>query len=113
MNRILIIGKNSELARDAFSRTACRSNPPGSSHAQATWQAVLYSGRKPDSAPGGPRRHLPSREHTREVSASQPYVQTDPGCSPWLGSTWRDIIDCAAIAVIGFSVVALMCWAAI
>jgi hypothetical protein len=98
MNRFLIIGKNSELARDIFSRTAWHADH-GSS--PLTRQAVLYSGRTPDSAAGGTRSHSaePHTPRRRAPSAHQPPVSG-------LGARfWRDMIvmfmaGCLTVAVL-------------
>lgn len=73
MNRILITGKNSELARDCLSRTISRVfSPTGSSHSQATCEVVFSSDKTSDAATGGtrqaarpsssPHAHLPELE---------------------------------------------------
>lgn len=82
-HRIIAIGRNSELARDVFSRTASQHNLPGSSHSQATREAVLYSGTTPESAPGGTRLPSPNT-HTPVPKA--------PGGPP-PGADWMDQQD--------------------
>lgn len=68
-HRIIAVGRNNELARDVFSRTASQHNLPGSSHSQATREAVLSSGVVPDAAPGGSRAFPPS---VASASLAQP-----------------------------------------
>jgi hypothetical protein len=69
-HRIIAVGRNSELARDVFSRTASQHNLPGSSHSQATREAVRSSGMTPDAAPGGTRSIPPL---VASASPAQPY----------------------------------------
>lgn len=82
-SRIIAVGRNHELARDVFSRTASQHNLPGSSHSQATREAVPYSGMMPVSAPGGPRQPSPNT-HTPAKKA--------PGGPP-PGADWMDQQD--------------------
>jgi hypothetical protein len=77
-HRIIAVGRNNELARDVFSRTALQHNLPGSSHSQATREAVPYSGMTPDAAPGGTRH---------QSLDTYPPVQEAPGSSP-PGADW-------------------------
>lgn len=98
MNRLLITGKNKELERDVFSRTASQAYlPPGSSHSQATREAVSHSGAVPDSAPGGTRQSTPAR---RASSRMQPTLLSRLGARFW----W----DCIVMFIAGLLTVAAL-----
>lgn len=70
MKRILITGKNCELSREAFSRAASHANSGFVLPFPDTREAVFYSGKTPDSAPGGTR--LPSRDYTHPCWEAAP-----------------------------------------
>lgn len=86
-HRIIAVGRNNELARDVFSRTALQAcDFLGSSHSEPTREAVPYSGIQPESAPGGPRQLGPST-HTPVPKAPG---ASAPGADPM---DEQDVVD--------------------
>lgn len=97
MTRLLIVGRNNELARDVFSRTA--SHAVLGSSLPTTREAVFYSGITPESAAGGTRQHSAEPHTTEQASGRfQPTSRLD-ACFWW---------DCIVMFLCGWLTIAVL-----